>query len=151
MDYLYYSEIQKKLNRYMEQHGAPCTLTHAIRTLRQDGIIHRGEALPKVSFSEWNIQDLDQFDRLIDQTGFPISAVVSDLPGEQTKSMADPGKPELEILPGKKFENQAPGERSLGSFGISNSEEIQNSMDFIYIMYYFTVNVNPLLYLLYYA
>ena len=118
MDYLYYSEIQKKLNRYMEQHGAPCTLTHAIRTLRQDGIIHRGEALPKVSFSEWNIQDLDQFDRLIDQTGFPISAVVSDLPGEQTKSMADPGKPELEILPGKKFENQAPGERSLGSFGI---------------------------------
>ncbi len=118
MDYLYHGEIQEKLNQYMEQYGVPCTLTHAIQILQQEGILHCGEALPKVSFSEWNIQDMDQFDKLIDQTGFPIVAVVSELPGERMERVADQSKPELEILPAKKFENQAPGERSLGSFGI---------------------------------
>lgn len=130
MDYLYHGEIQEKLNQYMEQYGAPCTLGYAIRTLQQEGMAHRGEDLPKVSFSEWKIQDLNQFDELIDQTGFPIAAVTNELPCEKTECAADRSKPEMEILPAKKFENQAPGERSLGSFGIYYT--MQGEADLLY-------------------
>lgn len=112
VEYIYQGELQEQLNRYLAQHGQMCTLCRAVRDLWEAGAIHRGEDLPKVSFADWDGDNLNRFEQLFHQTALPAAVFLEEPKG----TAADSSK--LDVLPKKLLENQAPGERALDCFEI---------------------------------
>lgn len=66
-EYLLWGQVQKKLIEHAQACGKTYSFFDAVGELCQSGAVHREEALPAVSFLDWDMEDMDGFYRRIDQ------------------------------------------------------------------------------------
>ena len=72
-EFLYWGQVQQRLTEHAEQTGAVYSFYDAARELWEEGIFQTAEELPSVSFEEWNVDDLDELERLLDGTPVDLS------------------------------------------------------------------------------
>ena len=66
--FLSWGEVQQKLREHFEQTGNAYSFFDAARELWEEGKFRTAEELPSVAFDEWNVDDLDELERLLDRT-----------------------------------------------------------------------------------
>lgn len=66
--FLRWGQVQRQLTEHLEETGTPYSFLDAARELREKGIFHTAEELPSVSFEEWNVDDLDELEQLLNET-----------------------------------------------------------------------------------
>lgn len=71
--FLHWGEVQRKLSEHFGQTGEKYSFFDATRELWGEGKFRTAEELPSVSFDEWNVDDLDELERLLDRTPVDVS------------------------------------------------------------------------------
>lgn len=71
--FLHWGEVQRKLTEHYEQAGKAYSFFDATRELWEEGKFQTAEELPSVSFDEWNVDDLDELECLLDTTPVDVS------------------------------------------------------------------------------
>lgn len=116
--FLYWEQVQECLTQHLKKHGEPCTLYRAVQELWKEGQTHVAETLPKVSFLEWDIHDLDAFDALINKTPVQFPFFQDDLVNGREDYSAQESVPAPEVLPLRTHADEAQGENRSDSFVI---------------------------------
>lgn len=72
-EYLYWGQVQRRLSEHAERGEAPRSFYDAARELWEEGAVQTAEELPAVSFEDWDVDDLDEMERLLDRTPVNLS------------------------------------------------------------------------------
>ena len=108
-DYLYYGEVQQRINEYVREHGSTLGFYDAVRMLWQEGRCHQAEALPAASFQEWDVTDVAAFKTFMYRTPVGMDGFYAGFeagrPGNRDAELL----PQWDVLPMMVAENQALG------------------------------------------
>jgi AraC-like DNA-binding protein/mannose-6-phosphate isomerase-like protein (cupin superfamily) len=63
-EFLYWGQVQERLSSRVAQDKGPCSFCDAVRELWEEGAAYLAEELPKVSFEDWDVMNLGQFDQI---------------------------------------------------------------------------------------
>lgn len=69
-EFLYWHQVQERLSRRVENGDEPYSFYDAARELWEEGATHTAEQLPTVSFMDWDVSSLEEFDALY--RGVPV-------------------------------------------------------------------------------
>lgn len=116
--YLQWGQVQRHLNEQVEQGKAPCSFYDAVRALWEAGIYQVAEELPVVSFEAWNVDDLDELERLMDNTPVDLSHFFRNFEQKARSKPAFMHALKLEGAPIRIAVNQAMGQHAHSVFRI---------------------------------
>ena len=71
--YVLWGEVQERLERWSKEHDTPTHFAHALSLLWDENRAHRDECLPSVDFSAWDLENIDDFHRILDRLPVDIS------------------------------------------------------------------------------
>lgn len=108
-EFLYWSEVQRGLSDHVARGGKPISFYDMAQILWKNGAAHRAGELPKVSFRNWNINDLEEFDRLYGQTPVDMSIFYQDFQQNTAAVKASEPAAALDVIPYKLAYDQALG------------------------------------------
>ncbi len=74
--FLRWGQVQQQLKEHLAEHGVPCSFYQAVQDLWKLGTYETAEELPLVSFAEWDTDDLDGLEALLDATPVDLSGFV---------------------------------------------------------------------------
>lgn len=109
MEFLYYSQVQKRLSNHRKERGTQLSFFNAVAELWRAGECHTAPELPAASFDQWDTEDMDEFCALMDHTPVDVSQLLRDLQAERSTQQASRRTPGLDVIPLKIAEDQAMG------------------------------------------
>ncbi len=115
-NFLYWGEVQQKLNLHAAQTGTCYSFYDAVKELWEEGAAHEAQDLPAVSFYEWNVDDLDVLGRLLDGTPVDLSRFFHHFRSDLSARSSVKYALKFESSPIRLAQNQAMGLHTLNSF-----------------------------------
>lgn len=97
--FVYWGEVQRRLTEHAAQTGTPYSFYDAVRELWESGEVHEAEQIPMVSFEDWDINDLNELERLMDSTPVKLAIFSSDFRKENSPQRAVRQSLKLESAP----------------------------------------------------
>lgn len=114
--FLYWNEVQQRLNMHAEQTGTCYSFYDGVKELWEDGMFHEAQELPVVSFLEWNVDDLDELERLLDSTPVDLRHFSHHFRSDMNARSVVKYALKLESSPIRIARNQAMGLHTLNAF-----------------------------------
>lgn len=108
-EYLYYGEVQARINEYAAANGARLSFYDAVRMLYREGKCRQGEDLPPASFEDWDVTDPAAFRDYMDRTPVDMDNFYPDFQTNRPGYKASETIPQFDVLPMMIAENQAMG------------------------------------------
>lgn len=108
-EYLYYGEVQQRINEYAAASLARVGFYDAVHMLWRDGRCHRGPELPTVSFADWDVTDVELFRDYMDRTPVDMDGFYQGFQANCPGPKASERISKLDVLPMMIAENQALG------------------------------------------
>ncbi len=108
-EFLYWGQVQERLSEHVEQGNEPYSFYDAVRELWEDGAAHTAEELPNVSFEDWDVADLDQFDRIYNNVTVDLSIFYRNFQQNQPAVKASEPVITLDVVPIRIACDQATG------------------------------------------
>lgn len=71
--FLYWGQVQQRLSEHVAQGNQPYSFYDAVCELQKEGEFQTAAELPIVSFEDWNVDDLDELERLLNCTPVDIN------------------------------------------------------------------------------
>lgn len=97
-EFLYWGQVQKRLTERAEK-GTCYSFYDAVRELWEEGAAYTAEELPKVPFEEWDVMDLEQFDRIYNSAPIDLSKFRQDFERKRPATKASEEVFTLDVLP----------------------------------------------------
>lgn len=98
-EFLYWKQIQERLSAHAASGGAPCNFYTAVRELWEEGAAHRAEALPTVSFADWDAMDFEWFDEIYDQVPVDLGMFYQSFEQDKPAAKAAEDVITLDVIP----------------------------------------------------
>ena len=116
--YIHWDRVQQRLTDHLERTGSISSFYDETKALWESGDIITAEEFPKVSFEQWDVSDLDEFDRLFGQTPVDLSMFRPDF--QRNISAAKASEPVViaDVIPFRFAWNQAVGLHRHASFEV---------------------------------
>ena len=108
-EYLYYGEVQQRINEYVAEHGSTLGFYDAVRMLWQEGRCHQGAELPSASFQDWDVTDVAAFKNYMYRTPVDMERFYTGFEVGQSGYRHAELLPQWDVLPMMVAENQAVG------------------------------------------
>jgi len=97
--FLYWGQVHQRLIDHAAETGKCFSFYDAVRQLWEEGAASEAEELPAVSFENWNVDDLDELERLLDQTPVKLETFFRDFRAELPAHTAVRQTQKLESAP----------------------------------------------------
>lgn len=114
--FFYWGEVQRRLTEHAAQTGHCYSFYDAVHDLFQDGLYHEAEDVPKVSFADWNIEDLKELERRLNCTPVQVKHFFPHFQAEMTAVRAVRYALTLESSPIRLAIDQARGLHKLSAY-----------------------------------
>ena len=114
--FLYWGEVQQRLNAHAAQTGTCYSFYDAVKELWEEGTFHETQELPAVSFAEWNVDDLDELERLLDHTPVDLNHFFHRFRSDMNARSVVKYALKLESSPIRIARNQVMGLHTLSAF-----------------------------------
>jgi len=108
-EFVYWSEVQQRLNEHVAHFGTPYSFYDAVRELWTEKRFHKEEELPSVKFAQWNVEDLDVFDRLMEKTPVDLNIFKESFRREHSATRAQQQIAAMDMIPAKQAWNHIQG------------------------------------------
>ena len=108
-EFLYWEQIQERLSQRVAAGKEPYSFYDAARELWKEGAAHTAEQLPAVSFADWDVMDLDQFDQLYSCVPIDMSIFYRSFERDKPADRASEEVITLDVIPLRIAWDQATG------------------------------------------
>ena len=97
-EFLYWGQVQERLTEHAKE-GTFYSFYDAVRELWEEGAAHTAEELPKVSFEDWDVMDLEEFDRIYRSVPVELDTFCRDFRRNRPATKASEPVFTLDVLP----------------------------------------------------
>lgn len=97
VSYVLWGEVQARLDNWYREHGSPIHFSYAIQLMRGEGAIHQASSMPRVDFSAWDLEDIDEFHAMLD--ALPVDAGYFENSGFEPTMPSESHREAINILP----------------------------------------------------
>ena len=118
VEFLRWEQVQRRLTEHLEQTGECNNFYDETKRLWEEGCAVTAEQFPQISFEQWNVDDLDEFDRLFDKTPVDLSMFRPDFQRNMSAAKASEPVTVLDVIPFRLAWNQAIGLHRHAAFEI---------------------------------
>ena len=116
VEYLRWGQVQQRLTEHLERTGEKGSFFDATKALWEEGRSVTAEEFPRISFEQWDVNDLDEFDRLFEQTPVDLSMFRPDFQKNVSAVKAAEPVVVLDVIPYRFACDQAVGVHRHESF-----------------------------------
>ena len=116
VEFLQWGQVQQRLTEHLERTGEKSSFYDATKALWEEGTSVTAEQFPQVSFEQWDVTDLEEFDRLFSLTPVDLSMFRPDFQKNISAAKASEPVVVLDVIPYRFAWDQAVGMHRHASF-----------------------------------